>query len=164
MNGDDEDEQIEVVLSVGELDAAVVAVRELLHKTGALEVQGLVDRGGGPPVHITCGRATPIEVVEGDRLVHLPHAGELAPAPPELPVMPHLAPLEVDPGSGQVTGPLGGVDALARGVEAVAEALGGRSVALAFFATTDPELPLGIAARAGETPLLTIGDEQFHLP
>jgi hypothetical protein len=78
--------------------------------------------------------------------------------------VPHLPPFEVDAAEGQVTGPLGGVQALARGLEAIAAALGGRSVALALFATTDADTPLGIAARAGESPLLTIGDQQFHLP
>jgi hypothetical protein len=158
------DEPVDVVLSVGALDAAVVAVRELLHRTGALEVQGLVDRGEQEPALVLCGRATPIAVTADDRTVHLPHAAELGPAPPALPAMPMLPPLEADAEEGRVTGPLGAVAALADGVQALAGILGGRSVALALFATTDADLPLGIAARAGEQPLLTIGDHQFELP
>lgn len=162
MSGDAD--PIDVVLTAGDLDAAIVALREFLHRSGALEVQGLVDRGASAPAHIVFGRATPIAVTEGERTVHLPHGAELDAEPPELPVVPHLPPFEVDASAGQVTGPLGGVEALARGLEAIATALGGRSVALALFATTDADTPLGIAARTGESPLLTIGDQQFHLP
>ncbi len=159
-----DDEPIDVVLSAGDLDPAIVALREFLHRSGALEIQGLVDRGAAPPAHIVFGRATPIAVTEGERTVHLPHGAELDAEPPELPVVPHLPPFEVDGTVGQVTGPLGGVEALARGLAAIAAALGGRSVALALFATTDADTPLGIAARVDEPPLLTIGDQQFHLP
>jgi hypothetical protein len=63
-----------------------------------------------------------------------------------------------------VTAPLGAIDALARAVEALAAALGGRSVALAFFQTTDDETPLGIAARPGEPVVLTLGEDQFGMP
>jgi hypothetical protein len=159
-----DEEPIDVVLSVGDLDPAVVALREFLHRSGALEIQGVVDRGAEPPAIVLCGRATPIAVTEADHTVHMPHGVELDAEPPTLPVVPHLPPFEVDAGEGKVTGPLGGVEALARGLEAVAEALGGRSVVLAQFATTDADTPLGIAARSGDAPLLTIGEEQFHLP
>lgn len=159
-----DEEPIDVVLTVGGLDPAVVALREFLHRTGALEVQGLVDRGAEAPALVQCGRATPIAVTEDERTVHLPHGVELQATSPPLPDVPHLPPFEVDPAAGVVTGPLGGVDALARGVTALAEALGGRSVALALFATTDADTPLGIAARGGEPPLVTIGEQQFHLP
>ena len=160
-----DEEPIDVVLTVGDLDPAVVALRDFLHRSGALEVQGLVDRGGAAaPVLIACGRATPIAVTEEERTVHMPHGVELPHEAPELPVVPHLPPFEVDGTVGQVTGPLGGVEALARGLDAVAGHLGGRSVALAFFATTDADTPLGIAARPGDSPVLTLGEEQFHLP
>jgi hypothetical protein len=59
---------------------------------------------------------------------------------------------------------LGAIDALADAVGALAAILGGRSVALAFFQTTDDDVPLGIAARIGEPTLLTLGEEQFELP
>ncbi len=158
------DEGIDVVLTVGDLDATVVALREFLHATSALEAQGFVDRGDDPPALITVGRATPIEVVDGERVVHLPHGVELAPEPPALPRVPQLPPFEVDPETGTVAGALGALQSLAESVQALAAALGGRSVALGFFLTTDDDVPLGVAARAGEQPIVTIGEQQFALP
>ena len=158
-----EDQPIDVVLSAGPLDEAIVALREFLHATSALEVQGVVDRGDDPPALITVGRATPIEVVYPDHKVHLPHGVELAPEPPALPHVPQLPPFEVDPEEGTVTGALGALPSLAESVEALAGALGGRSVALGFFLSSDPDTPLGIAARTGEPTLVTIGEQQFTL-
>jgi hypothetical protein len=159
------EEPVDVVLSAGELDPAVVAVRELLHRASAVEVQAVVDQGSErPPALVTCGRMRPIEVVDDDRTVHLPHGAELDPPAPELPRVPPLPPIEVDAGEGTVSAPLGAIDALVAAVEALAAALGGRSMALAFFQTTDDEVPFGIAARPGEPPVLTLGGEQFALP
>src|SRR3712207_2102227 len=120
---DDPTEPIDVVLSAGPLDPAIVALREGLHATSALEIQGVVDRGDDPPALVTVGRATPIEVVYHDHKVHLPHAVELDPAPPSLPHVPQLPPFEVDARTGTVTGALGGLPALAESVEALAKAL-----------------------------------------
>jgi hypothetical protein len=155
---------IEVVLSAGDLDPAIAALREFLHATSALEAQAVIDRGDDLPALITVGRATPIEVVEGARTVHLPHAVDLGIEPPSLPHVPQLPPFEIDPDDGTVSGALGGIQALAEAVDALAAVLGGRSVALAFFPTTDPETPLGIAAREGEEPILTLGEQQFRFP
>jgi hypothetical protein len=159
------DEGIEVVLTVGELDAVVVTLREFLHRANAVQVQAVVDQGEESPALISCGRLEPIEVVRGTRVVHLPHGVELdAVPPPDLPSVPALPPFEVDGEQGMVTGPLGGVEAAARAVEALIAHLPDRSVAVAFYATTDPELPLGLAARQGEPTVLTIGEQQYHLP
>lgn len=158
-------EPIDVVLTVGELDPQVVALRELVHRANAIEVQGVVDRGNDrSPALITCGRMRPIEVVADDRTVHLPHTAELGAQPPTLPSVPPLPPIEVDPATGTVAAPLGAIDALAAAVTALAQALGGRSVVLAFFQTTDDDVPFGIAARPGEPVLLTLGEEQYELP
>ena len=164
-----DEEPIEVVLTVGELDATVVTLREFLHRVNAVQVQAVVDRGSDdPPVLVSCGRLEPIEVNYGgdpEHVVHLPHAAPLDPEPPEgLPSVPPLPPFEVDGEAGTVTGPLGGVEAAARAVEALAAHLGGRSVAMAYYPTTAPELPLGIAARTGEPSVVTIGEQQFELP
>jgi hypothetical protein len=162
--GDDE-QPIDVVLSAGDLDPHVVAVRELVHRTNAIDVQALVDRGEDrPAAHIECGRMKPIEVTDGGRTVHLPHTAELAPAPPSLPAVPPLPPIEFDLEAGTIAAPLGAVDALTEAVTAVAAALGGRSVVLALYQTTDDEAPFGIAARTGEPVVLTLGDEQFERP
>ncbi|MDQ3742360.1 MAG: hypothetical protein M3389_15625 [Actinomycetota bacterium] len=161
----EDDTPIDVVLTAGDLDPHVVALREFLHTVSAIEVQGVVDRGPDrAPALITCGRMRPIEVVDEERTVHLPHTVELEPAPPALPRVPPMPPFEVDAGSGSVSAPLGAIDALAEAVEALAQALGGRSVALAFFQTTDDETPFGIAGRPGEPVVLTIGEQQFMRP
>lgn len=161
MSEPDED-QIDVVLSAGDLDPHVVALRELVHRAGAIDVQALVDRGEDrPAAHISCGRLQPIEVTDAGRTVHLPHTVELAPEPPALPAVPPLPPIEFDLEEGTIAAPLGAVDALTEAVGAVAAALGGRSVVLALFQTTDDDRPFGIAARSGEPVVLTLGDEQF---
>lgn len=160
-----DEEPIDVVLTVGDLDPTVVALREFLHSASAVEVQAVVDRGEGrPSALVTCGRMRPIEVVEGDRLVHLPHTVELDAPVPSLREIPRLPPIEVDTAAGTVSAPLGAIPALAEAVTELAALLGGRSVALAFFQTTDDDAPVGIAARVGEPVVLTLGDEQFHLP
>ena len=161
----DPDEGIDVVLTVDELDPIVVLLREFLHRANAIEAQAVVDRGTEPPALVTCGRLEPIEVVRGDHIVHLPHGVELDHRPPEdLPSVPPLPPFEVDDDEGTITGPLGGVEAAARAVEALATHLPGRSVAVAFYPTTSPELPLGIAARVGEPIVISIGEQQFEMP
>jgi hypothetical protein len=158
-------EGIDVVLTVGELDPVVVLLREFLHRANAVEAQAVVDRGSETPALVTCGRLEPIEVVRGDQIVHLPHGVELDVQPPDdLPSVPPLPPFEVDDEQGTITGPLGGVEAAARAVEALAGHLPGRSVAVAFYPTTAPELPLGIAARVGEPVVISIGEQQFNLP
>jgi hypothetical protein len=160
-----EDEGIDVVLSVGELDPVVVLLREFLHRANAVEAQAVVDRGEDVPALVSCGRLEPIEVVRGDQVVHLPHGVELDVQPPDdLPSVPPLPPFEVDEEAGTITGPLGGVEAAARAVEALSTHLPGRSVAVAFYPTTSPELPLGIAARVGEPVVISIGEQQFELP
>jgi hypothetical protein len=163
---EEEQAAIDVVLTVGELDASIEALREFLHATSALEAQGMVDRGDDvPPALVTVGRAMPIEVVDGTRTVHLPHAVELDVKPkPEFTHVPQLPPFDVDAAEATVTGALGGLPALAEAVEQLAEYLGGRSVALAFFPSTDPEMPVALAARRGEQTILSLGEEQFTLP
>ena len=159
------DAEIDVVLTAGDLDPHVVALREFLHRAGAIEVQAAVDRGADrSPALISCGRMQPIEVTEEGRTVHLPHTAELDAPVPALPDVPRLAPIEIDPAEGTVSAPLGAINALADAVETLAASLGGRSVALAFFQTTDDETPLGIAARPGEPVLLTLGEQQFEIP
>lgn len=157
---------IDVVLSAGPLDAPIVALREWLHATSALEAQAVIDRGSEqPPALVTVGRAMPIEVVDEGRTVHLPHGVELDVEPkPEFRHVPQLPPFEVDAGEGVITGALGGLPALAEAVQDLARHLGGRSVALAFFPSTDPEMPVAIAAREGDETIVSLGEHQFTLP
>lgn len=157
-----QDDRIELVATVGALDGAVAALREFVHRSGALRAVGLVDRepGEGPAV-VECGRLAVIEVDYGDRLVHLPHGIELDVPVPPLPEVRQLPPFDADTATGEVTGTIGGLDHLVAGVLGLADALGGRNVAMAVFETTRPEAPLAITARAGgEDPVvIAIGDD-----
>jgi len=162
-----EDDVLEVVASVGPLDEVVVLLREFLHRSGAVRAVAVVDQAPGlGPAVVDCGRLQPIVVDLGERTVYLPHALELDAAAPELPPIRQLPPFEVDLAEGQVTSPIGGLQHLADATRALAAALGGRNVAMAQFATTDPEHPLALTARAdGSEPLVVaLGDEEFELP
>jgi hypothetical protein len=161
-----DDDAIDLVGSVGPLDPVVVALREFLHRSGAVRAVAVVERepGEGAAV-VDCGRLQPIEVDLGDRVVHLPHGIELAADAPPLPEVRQLPPFDVDAQEGEIAAPLGGVAHLAAAVRDLAATLGGRNVAMAQFATNDPEAPLGITARAdGSEPLvLSLGDEEFPM-
>jgi hypothetical protein len=158
---------VELVGSVGDLDAVVALLRDFLHRTGALRAVAVVERAPGePPAVVDCGRLQPIEVDLGERTVALPHAIELDAEPPALPPMRQLPPFEVDEASGEVRSILGGLHHAVECVTALADALGGRNVALAQFPTLPVEQPLSITARAGsgEAPVVALGDTAFDLP
>jgi hypothetical protein len=161
-----DEDAIELVSSVGPLDTVIVALREFLHRSGAVRAVAVVDRmpGEGPAV-VDCPRLAPIEVDFGDRLVHLPHSIELDATPPPLPDVRQLPPFEVDTATAQIAAPLGGVAHLAGAVRDLAAALGGRNVAMVQFATDDPDAPLAITARAdGSEPIvLALGEEEFPM-
>ncbi|MGZ6642426.1 MAG: hypothetical protein ACXVFN_10935 [Solirubrobacteraceae bacterium] len=161
MSGDEQ--AIDLVASVGELDPVVVALREFLHHANAVRAVAIVQRTGEGPAIVDCGRLAPIEVDLGDRLVHVPHAIELAAEPPAFPEVRHMAPFQVDAEAGEIAAPIGAVAQLADAVRALALELGGRNVAMAQWATTDAEAPLGITARAdGSEPLVvSLGQEEF---
>jgi hypothetical protein len=160
------DDAIDLVGSVGPLDPVVVALREFLHRSGAVRAVAVVDREPGEsPAVVDCARLQPIEVDLGDRVVHLPHAIELDAEPPPLADLRQLPPFHVDAQTGEIAAPVGGVAYLAAAVRDLAAALGGRNVALAQFATDDPEAPLAITARAdrSEPIVLALGEEEFPM-
>jgi xanthine/CO dehydrogenase XdhC/CoxF family maturation factor len=82
---------------------------------------------------------------------------------PQLPPMRRFPPFDVDPQDGRIAGALGGLELLGRAIRDLAALLPGRSVVAADYETTDPETPLGIAGRAGETLVVLLGDEEFAL-
>jgi hypothetical protein len=161
MSGDEE--AIDLVASVGELDGVVVALREFLHHANAIRAVAIVDRPGEGPAIVDCGRLAPIEVDLGDRRVHMPHAIELDSEAPVFPEVRHMAPFQVNAIAGEIAAPIGAVAHLADAVLALAAQLGGRNVALAQWATTDAEAPLGITARAdrSEPLVVSLGVEEF---
>ena len=141
-----------------------VTLRTFVHAAGALEATLLLDQGSEvPPLVVECPAVGPVLVGEGEDVVQLA-ADRLAAQPLSLPEVRALPPFEVDAVRAEITGPLGGIEHHARAVRAVAELFPGRSVLSVGFATTDPETPLRIAARAGDPIVLALGEEeQFEM-
>jgi hypothetical protein len=157
------DEPIDVVASVGELDAVVVLLRDFLHRAGAVRAVAALEHDDGTAI-VDCERLQPIAVTTGGRTVVLPHAIELDAAPLPVPEVTQLPAFEVNAARGEITSPLGGVEHYARAVRALSDALpGAHGVALVTWDTTDPDTPLSIGARGTEPLVLTLGDEEFEL-
>lgn len=144
-----------------EIDLAVALAREVLHRTGALRVSLALDRA--EPAIVDCERLSPIVVrdAEGERT--LPHDAASEVALPALPDMHQLPAFQADPGTGEVTGTIGGLEHLGRAIRDVAGLLGGRSVAAADFETEDPEVLLGLAGRVGEPVIVLVGEREYEL-
>jgi hypothetical protein len=161
-----DDEEIDLVASVGPLDAVVETLRDVLHRSGALRVAVVVDMpDDGPAALVDVGRLAPVEVRIADRVMHLPHAIELeAEALSTSIELRQLPPFDVEPTTGQVTGTLGGLDMLADAMKDLAALLGGRSVAIAVYQTTTPGIDLTVTARGDEPVLVTLGDQEWELP
>jgi hypothetical protein len=156
------EEPIDLVATVDDLDPVVVTLRDVLHRSGALRVVVIVDRE--EPAIVDVGRLAPVEVQVGERLVHVPHAIELDAEPIVSPELRQLPPFEVDAAAGEVIGTIGGLDHLADAMRELSRALGGRSVAMAQYATTTPDLPLSVTARGDEPVVVSIGEDAFELP
>ena len=161
----DDDAPIDLVASAGPLDPVIATLRDFLHRSGAVRAVAVVDgtdEGGGSAV-VDVGRLAPIEVQHGERLVHLPHAIELDAEPLGEVDVKQLPPFTVDAESGEVAATIGGVEHYARAARALSELLGGRTACLVQFDTTSPDLLFGVAARAGDPIVLTIGAEEFEM-
>jgi hypothetical protein len=147
---------------------AVATARAFAQHTHATRVVVLIDRGDdAPALMVDVDPEGDTEVTDEDELASIP-SGALVPADPrpidaELPHVPATA-ITIDPETGELSAPIGAIERLAHAVTALAHAFGGRSVATAEFATRDHELPITIAAREGEPPLLSAAGEQFELP
>jgi hypothetical protein len=153
----------EPVASVGALDPVADLVREFLHRSGAIRIAAVVDDEHGEPALIDCGRFSAIQVTIGERTVVLPHSAPLDVEPPDPGDVRRLPPFDVDAAAGEIAGPIGGLEHLARAVRALAQQLGGRSVAMAQFETTTPGLALSISAREGEPLVVAIGDDEYEM-
>lgn len=150
-----------------DLDRSIALARELLHQTGALQVSILQDPGqdGGQPGAVRAVRLGGIHVVDADGAEReLSHSAASDVELPPLPEMKQLPAMDVDAVAGQVTGAIGGLQLLADAVASMARLVGGRSVVAADYETTDPDRPLGLAARAGEPVVVLLGDDEFVLP
>ncbi|MCW3004583.1 MAG: hypothetical protein JWQ20_3881 [Conexibacter sp.] len=162
---DADDEQIDLVASVGPLDAVVETLRDVLHRSGALRVAVVVDMPDSSAALVDVGRLAPVEVRIGERILHLPHAIELEAESLGGGIeLRQLPPFEVDAGTGEVIGTIGGLDMLADAMRALAEVLGGQSVAMAQYQTVTPDVSLTVTARHGEPVLVTLGDAEWEMP
>lgn len=147
-------------------DVVMATVRAFTERAGALRVAVLLDRGEDvdcPLLECEAGRA--LTVSQGDERFLVPD--EALHGVPPLPLAP-LKPLpataiDVDAPEGRIAAPLGAVEALAAAVTELARVLGGRTVAMADFATRSGE-ELSIAARVGEPVVVAVGEQQFELP
>ena len=142
-------------------ELAIVLARALLHGCGALHVSIAID--AQPPAIVACERFGPVVVLADGEERELPHDAASDVALPELPLMRQLPPFEVDAATGAVAGVLGGLEMLGRAVRETAALLPGASVVAADFETTDPEAPLGVAARRGEPVLVLTGEHELEL-
>jgi hypothetical protein len=144
---------------------AIATARAFADQANATRVVLLIDRGPiEPALMVEVERDT--EVTDGDTTATIPRDA-LVPAEP-LPI-PETRPIPataiaIDTQTGELSAPIGAIEHLAQSVKQLAAVLGGRSVATAEFATSEPELPITIAARQGEPAVLDAGGEQFELP
>ena len=125
-----------------EVEQAVGLAREFLHRSGALRVGLLVDRGDDrEPAVVECARLAPITVTEDGEREELAHGAQLATPVPPLPEVRQIPGIQADAVAGTVAAPPGGIEMLGRALRDIAALLGGRSIAAADFETIDPEHP-----------------------
>jgi len=152
-------EEIDLVASAGELDNVVAALREFIHRSGALRVVAVT-----PDSMVDCPRLAPIEVTTRSATVALPHAIELDVSDPiGVPSVVQPPPFEVDPGALEVRSPIGVLEAMGDAVRAMAIAIGPTVVVMATFPTLPPEHALSITARGAEPLVFAMGEELFEL-
>jgi hypothetical protein len=156
----DDEPEIELAESVGDLDQVVVTLREFLHRTGALRVVAV-----RPDLEwmVDVGRLLPVEVAQGERMVHLAHSQALDAEPLPLPELRQLPKFDVLPESGEVHSTIGGLEHYAEGVRELSRVLGEGAVAVASFETNTPDLPLSISARGTDPLVLAIGEDDYEM-
>jgi len=159
----DPEAPVDVVATVGPLDPTVLLLREFLHRSGAIRAVAAVELEDDVAL-VDVRRLAPVEVTLGARVVHLPHALALDAAVLMVPEVRQLPAFAVDPASGEVSSPLGGLEHYAIAVRQLAQILGAGNVALVTWETTSPDAPLSITARASEDILiLALGEDEFEM-
>ena len=152
-------DEIDLVGTAGPLNNIVVALREFIHRSGALRVVAVT-----PDSMVDCPRLAPIEVTTEGSTVALPHAIELdVDDPIALPEVVQPPPFEVDPAALEVRSPIGVLEAMGEAVRELANAIGLRVVVMATFPTLPPERALSITARGDEPLVFALGEELFSL-
>jgi hypothetical protein len=151
--------EIDLVASAGALDNVVAALREVIHRSGALRVVAVT-----PDSLIECPRLAPIEVTTQGATVALPHAIELdVDDPIAVPNVVQPPPFEVDPEALEVRSPIGVLQAMGDSVRAMANAIGPDVVVMATFPTLPPEHALSVTARGAEPLVYALGEELFSI-
>jgi hypothetical protein len=149
--------EIDLVASAGALDNVVAALREFIHRSGALRVVAVT-----PDSMVDCPRMQPIEVTTQGSTVALPHAIELdVNEPIAVPDVVQPPPFEVDPDALEVRSPIGVLRTMGDSVRAMANAIGPSVVVMATFPTLPPEHALSITARGAEPLVYALGEELF---
>jgi hypothetical protein len=146
---------------------AVATARAFARGSGATRVVLLIDRGEDvPALMVDLDETGETEITDGETVATIPGVALVPAEPHELPEVRAIPPtaIDIDMETGELSAPIGAIEHLAGAVKGLSAALGGRSVATAEFATRDPDVPITIAARPGEPPLLLAGDDQFELP
>jgi hypothetical protein len=144
---------------------AVAIAREFAHRSQALRVVLLVDRGEQtPPLMVDCDQLGEVEITDQDAVVTIPGATMTTARPdvPDVRAIPATA-VSMDLITGELAAPLGAIEHLADALQQLARQLGARSVATAEFATSDPETPITLAAREGEPTVLAAGEHEYTL-
>jgi hypothetical protein len=151
--------EIDLVATAGPLNSVVDALREFIHRSGALRVVAVT-----PDSMVDCPRLAPIEVTTPGSTVALPHAIELDVEDPiEVPSVVQPPPFEVDPDALEVRSPIGVLQAMGDAVRSMANNIGPTVVVMATFPTLPPEHALSITARGAEPLVLAMGEELFAL-
>jgi hypothetical protein len=149
---------------LGRHDVAMATIQRFAERAGAVRVAVLLDRGPEhePPL-LACepGQAFTISQGGQDFVLAADALAGVAPLPVDPPPSVPASAIDVDAERGEVAAPLGVIEALVRAVEELARVLGGRTVAMADFATRSGE-PLSVAARPGEPVVLAIGEHEFE--
>lgn len=152
-------EEIDLVASAGPLDNIAAALREFIHRSGALRVVAVTADS-----MVDCPRLAPIEVTTQGSTVALPHAIELdVDDPIDVPAVVQPPPFEVDPDALEVRSPIGVLEAMGDSVRAMANSIGPTVVVMATFPTLPPEHALSITARGAEPLVFALGEELFSL-
>jgi len=145
---------------------AIATARAFQQRSGAQRVVLLLDRGDAEPAMIDCDASRhATEITDGETVAVIPEAAAVpvsAKPLPDIRAMPASA-MTIDLDTGELAAPLGTVEHLAQSVLALARAFGGLTVATAEFSTSDPDLPITLAAREGEPVVLGAGDAQYEL-
>jgi hypothetical protein len=151
--------EIDLVASVGDLDRVVAALREFIHRSGALRAVAVT-----PDAMVDCGRLQPIEVTRNGETVALPHAIKLdVDDPIAVPAVLQPPPFEVVPETLEVRSPIGVLEAMGDAVRTLANTIGPQIVVMATFPTLPPDHAVSISARGDEPLVFALGDEIFEL-